>query len=86
MSVAEAQDALVVGDERAAEFDCGRNQEPISGIPVLEVVKLVAPRRRAMTKQRGLDPRTLQEAGDPILDRKVQFYSPGIDEQSDLPS
>jgi hypothetical protein len=35
----KAQDALVIGDERAAEFDRGRDQEPIRRIAVLEMMK-----------------------------------------------
>ena len=54
VSVGEAQYALVIGDERAAEFDRGRDQEPIGRVAVRKVVKLVAPGCGAVTERRRL--------------------------------
>jgi hypothetical protein len=59
MPVAEPQDAFVIGDERAAELDRCRDQQPIGGIVVLEVVKLITAGRRAMAEGRRLDAGTL---------------------------
>src|SRR6266478_6274468 len=75
VSVGEAQDALIIGDERTAEFDRGRDQEPIGRIAVRKLVKLVAPGCGAVTERRRLSAGTLQEAGDPALDREIQLDS-----------
>ena len=85
MPVGKAQDAFVVRDQRAREFDRGGNQQSIGGIAMLEVVQLVAATGGAMAERHRLDPGTTEEARHPRLDRQVQFDPPNIDEQRNFP-
>jgi hypothetical protein len=42
MPLLKAQDAFVIGHERTAELDRGRDQQPIRGIASFETIKLIA--------------------------------------------
>src|SRR5262245_27916518 len=85
MPSAEAQDTFVIGHKRTAELDRGRNQQPVCGVAVFEMMKLIAPRSRTMSKRHRLDAGTLQEPFYPRANRKIQVNAPRIDEQRHLP-
>jgi hypothetical protein len=85
MPFPEAQDTLVIGDQRTAELDRGCDQKSICRIAVLEVVELITPRGLTMAKRRRFDPGTLQESRDPFFNRKIELDAPGVDKECDLP-
>ena len=82
----ETQDALIIGDQRAGEFDRGSDEQPIRRVTVFELVKSVAAGSGAMAKRHSFDARTFQETRDPPFDGKIQFDPPDIDEQRNLPN
>lgn len=63
---AEARDAVVVGDERAAALDRRGDQETVRRIAVLQVVQPVAARGGAEAERGRLHARTAEEARNPF--------------------
>jgi len=80
MLVGEAQDALVIGDERAGQVDRGCDQQSIRRVAVLQMIESIAARGGPMPERRGSEAGALKESRDPRSDRQIQLDPPGIDE------
>jgi hypothetical protein len=83
--LAKTQYPIVVGDERTSLFDRSGDQQPIGGIPVFEVMELIAAARRAMAERQGFDRRAIEETLDPRRDRNIELDPAAVDKQGDLP-
>lgn len=81
----ERRNHLVIGHERAGQFDSRCNQQPIRRIAMFEVVQRIGTTRRSNSKRRGLQTGAVEKALSPIFDRKIELDPPQIDEQPDLP-
>ena len=80
----EAQDALIIGNQRTGEFDRGRDQEPIRRVAMFELIETIAAGSGTMAERRRLNAGPLEEARNPCLDRKIQLDPPAVDEQSNF--
>jgi hypothetical protein len=81
----EAQNALIIGNERTGEFDRGSDQEPIRRIAMFELIETVAAARGTMAERRRFDARPLEKPRNPCLDRKIQLDPRTVDEQRNFP-
>jgi hypothetical protein len=75
----EAQNALIIGNERTGEFDRGSDQESIRRIAMFELIETVAAARGTMAERHRLDARPLEKPHNPCLDRKIQLDPPTVD-------
>lgn len=77
--------ALVVGDKRAGKFDRRRDEKPVGGVTVFEMMQAIAPAGGLKAERGRLDARTAEKALDPGFDRDIEIDPPEIDQQSNLP-
>jgi len=81
----EAQNSLIIGNQRTSKFDRGRDQKPIRRVAMFELVKTITAGSGTMAERCRLDTRPLEEPRDPCLDRKIQLDPPAVDEQRNFP-
>lgn len=85
MLLAEACDAIIIGDQRTGKLDGRRDEESVGWIAVLKMVQLVGAGSGVMTQWHSFKTRTVKEAVDPRLNRNIKLNAFCIDEQRDLP-
>ena len=84
MLLAEACDAIIIGDQRTGKLDGRRDEESISWIAVLKMVQLVGAGGGDMTYWLSFKAGAVKEAIDPRLNRNIKLNTSCIDEQRDL--
>ncbi len=86
MLLAEADDALIIGDQRTSKLDRRRNQKPVRRIAVFEMMQLIAAGGSLVTQRHRFDSETIEETLDPCRNGNVEVDPSGVNEKSDLPN
>ena len=86
MLLAEADDALIVGDQRTSKLDRRRNQESVRRIAVFEMMQLIAAGGSLVTQRHCFDAGTIEETLDPCRNGNVEVDPSGVNEKRNLPN
>jgi hypothetical protein len=79
MRLAEACDAIVIGNQRASQLDRRCDEKPIRRIAMLEMVELIGARRGAGSERDRIDAGACEKALDPGIDGNIELDAAGID-------
>ena len=86
MLPAEADDALIVGDQRTSKLDRRRNQKSVRRIAVFAMMQLIAAGGSLLTQRHCFDAGTIEETLDPCRNGNVEVDPSGVKEKRDLPN
>ena len=78
MLLAEADDALIVGDQRTSKLDRRRNQKSVRRIAVFEMMQLIAAGGSLVTQRHCFDAGTIEETLDPCRNGNVEVDPSGV--------
>ena len=86
MLLAEADDALIIGDQRTSKLDRRRNQKSVRRIAVFEMMQLIAAADSMVTQRQCFDAGTIEETLDPCRNGNVEVDPSGVNEKRNLPN
>src|SRR5277367_1464085 len=79
MGLPKTRDPLIISDQWTIKLNRRRDQKPVCGIPVLEMMQLIAAAGGAIAERRGLDAGMPKESLYPSFDGKIKIDPSGVD-------